>query len=279
MNGRGARGPPQAQRLDEQPRQRARRLRGAEVVPHLRPVDVERPARRDGAVPVLGDGGRHDGHRGVGEGGRAAATSRDATSTPSREPTARTVSRTPGGASPGGRRPPLDDVVDEVVGRQRVPQCAGAQRHRPDGPDPFPGAQHGVRVDGLVRAVEDARPEVDDGRPQARPVVARPRHGVVRPPGSSQHRQARGACRFARLVGEDELAVAEPLARRGPAGRGGEQQVRDLVGDVVDAVAAREDPARRRRPCPRPSAGRSRGWRRSSAPARPPSRRPSRARW
>ena len=76
--------------------------------------------------------------------------------------------------------------------------------------------------------------------------------------------QAGGADGLEALVGEDELLVARAARRRWARRRPVRStQIEDLAADFVQRAAALAGSGRRRRPCRRPCAGRSPGWRRS----------------
>ena len=157
VKGLGAGRAPADEGLEQEPRQGPRRLRVLQVVQDLGTARVERAAGVRRAVPVLGHRDRHDRHRRVRQARQhRARRASDATSIPSSAPTGRTAS---------GRRPP---GAPRRGTRSRCPPRrrgrAGDRSETPHtAPDVATGAQHGVRVDRLVRAVEHARADVRHG--------------------------------------------------------------------------------------------------------------------
>ena len=106
----GARRAPADEALEQEPGQRARRVRTLKVVPHRGPGRIQWAAGADRAVPVLGHGGGDDRDRRVGEPGQRGLDPLGRDVDPQQRPDRARVARRS-----------FHEVVDESVAGQRVP--------------------------------------------------------------------------------------------------------------------------------------------------------------
>jgi hypothetical protein len=129
-------------------------------------------------------------------------------------------------------RPALQDCVERVLRRERIPHVRPTQTHADDAPCALARCQAIVRVDRLVRAVERAETEMHDPAGNASPVVGRARNGCRQPgkcllakPGLG-HQCTTGtvACRVAAAIGFTNTSTLPPCRGQRQGGSAGQSQ-------------------------------------------------------